>query len=148
MYPGQHGLMWSNAHLSDQDTTDAVRVAPHHSMLSWLYFSVVVVVLAVVVRVYPSRLLTRISIYQLCNLHIHILGSRTFRAQQSSPFPSSISFMIVPALLSCSVMHDVMVLNYGNCHWFEEILSLYITVRIILPLFSTIVPSIICVSVL
>ena len=36
MQPGQHGMMWSNEHQSDQDTTDAVRVAPPHSMLSWL----------------------------------------------------------------------------------------------------------------
>ena len=28
-------MMWSNAHQSDQDTTQAVRVPPRHSMLSW-----------------------------------------------------------------------------------------------------------------
>ena len=30
-------MMWSNAHKSNQDTTDAMRDAPHHSMLSWLH---------------------------------------------------------------------------------------------------------------
>jgi hypothetical protein len=34
--PGQHVMMWSNAHCVCRVLVWVVRVAPHHSMLSWL----------------------------------------------------------------------------------------------------------------